>query len=349
MNAPIGLRRRLRAVGALALAHAATLATGLAPLPHVYSLKPWAPPKTERPAHWDDQMWPAMDHERLLGRALERERERAAARDASAAAVAQLNSPGEFLAALRTAAPGEYRLDLEWDDHHPGEPMGTVRVVDGQRASVLADAKHPWNGRFGVEGTHATLSLRLLIIRRQTSLAGAVVCNRGGQVTLDRVELFENRAGQGGGAIESSGNSAKLFVYDSFFHDNTADGDGGAINVKGGEALVRNGRFVNNRAARGGALAVSNGAHAQLQPSKFHLNSAGLLGGAVIAATPGTVALQQVELVSNGAGDAVVAELSLFDRGDAVYVSLGRMARKAWGNALSLSADSHSYVAETEL
>ena len=60
--------------------------------------------------------------------------------------------------------------------------MRTVRVVDGQDVSVIADARHPWNGRFTVEGSSAVLLLRLLIIRGQSNEMGGAVLNRGGQV-----------------------------------------------------------------------------------------------------------------------------------------------------------------------
>ena len=74
------------------------------------------------------------------------------------------------------------RLCHRHGDYHPAVKMRTVRVVDGQDVSVIADARHPWNGRFTVEGRDAVLLLRLLIIHGQRNVMGGAVWNRGGQV-----------------------------------------------------------------------------------------------------------------------------------------------------------------------
>ena len=132
-------------------------------------------------------------------------------------------------------------------------------------------------------------------------------------MTLDRVELFENTAERSGGAVESTGRKARLILLYPFFHHNIAGTDvchhqyvhmpsgsycrgkcrsdnglavamvcvccccvavqGGAVSVRGGEVVIKQGRFVSNRGQKGGVLAVTNGALATVERSKFHLNA----------------------------------------------------------------------------
>eukprot|EP01047_Picozoa_sp_COSAG01_P009029 COSAG01_NODE_365_length_18082_cov_9.136518_11_plen_229_part_00 len=174
---------------------------------HEFSLKPWAPPKSPRPAHWEDQMWPSMDHEVLIDKAKEKEEQRLSdlRSKAEEEAARRIRSPEDFIALVHLSAPGAYLLSLGWvpclppclllschpldcsercraNEHHPGTPRGTLRVVGSQVATIAAEARQPWNGRFELEGAAAELTLRLLIVRLQQARHGGVLHNRGGQV-----------------------------------------------------------------------------------------------------------------------------------------------------------------------
>ena len=82
---------------------------------HPYELKSWSPPKSQRPSHWDENLWPNMDHEKLLEVARQKEEQRIAAAKQEAAAHAArrlLHSPQQFMSLLRSAQAGDYSLLL---------------------------------------------------------------------------------------------------------------------------------------------------------------------------------------------------------------------------------------------
>jgi hypothetical protein len=142
-----------------------------------------------------------------------------------------------------------------------------------------------------------------------------VVYNRGGQVRLDRVEFHDNAVSGDGGAVTATGATSHTVVDNCDFHQNHAGGAGGAVAVRGAGAqlVVTGSHFLRNHGQRGGAVAVLEGGTATISNCKFHLNTAGLLGGGVFiahTAGQGTV-LRRAELAANSAGNDIAGAYQL--------------------------------------
>lgn len=343
-------RHQGRLLLALSVAACATSAAPGDTTPiHDWATDPFAPPQSEAPEHVA-QMYAGIDHEVLAGRAKVKDAEHAAARSAQAARRAvEDKSPEAFLRRVRSFEPGSYELlfkcadvapnfvrrscltcarvgcvlyrcrdrimDFELSGMKPADHQGTLHLVDGQRVKIEGDVRLPWNGRFEVKGPDAYLELVLLTLRRQRGAQNGVVYNRGGQVRLDRVEFHDNAVSGDGGAVAATGATSHTVVDNCDFHQNHAGGAGGAVAVRGAGAqlVVTGSHFLRNHGQRGGAVAVLEGGTATISNCKFHLNTAGLLGGGVFiahTAGQGTV-LRRAELAANSAGNDIAGAYQL--------------------------------------
>ena len=106
-----------------------------------------------------------------------------------------------------------------------------------------------------------------------------------GSLTLKRVRLINNAGATNGGALSCS--RANLTISDSVFANNSAEGQGGALNVSGRcKLIVRRSAFRGNSAPSstgfGGAITTHNGTQSILiVNSTFYNNRAGNAGGAI--------------------------------------------------------------------
>ncbi|MBR1611162.1 MAG: hypothetical protein IJ672_06745, partial [Methanobrevibacter sp.] len=100
---------------------------------------------------------------------------------------------------------------------------------------------------------------------------------------VDNSRFTDNEATYGGAVFLQNcahGTDTNVSITDSYFENNTASEDGGAINWHlGTNATVDTSTFVNNTAIRGGALFI-NGSDGNVKGSNFTANEA-ILGGSV--------------------------------------------------------------------
>ena len=103
-------------------------------------------------------------------------------------------------------------------------------------------------------------------------------------LTIQRCVFISNQAEIDGGAVQARSNEIK--VMDSQFLNNSAlIGDGGAI-WNSGNLFITSSSFSSNRAARGGALSMTQGINfAEINNSQFIHNIATEGGGAVVITT----------------------------------------------------------------
>lgn len=109
---------------------------------------------------------------------------------------------------------------------------------------------------------------------------GAIRVETGGSLTLRRVELSGNRAGQGGAVYAVA---AVATVEDSRLADNEA-GAGGAIYIESGNLTIARSELIANRAGSGGGLFAGPGAMADLHAVTLSGNEAATVGGGIHAA-----------------------------------------------------------------
>jgi CSLREA domain-containing protein len=187
----------------------------------------------------------------------------------------------------------------------------------------------------GGGGTDPHLRLEDLVLTEGNAASGdgaatdAVNAGDGGAVlvsspnddalAVEDVQFIANHAPSDGGAIKLTHNAS---ISDSVFRDNTADGDGGGIELHGspfgGVTLQRNAWIGNDAGSDGGAISVydNDGTEAIgpfIQSSTLSGNTAAGRGGAVLfesnSALPGDGAIFRfVTVVGNsaGAGNAAV-------------------------------------------
>jgi len=107
----------------------------------------------------------------------------------------------------------------------------------------------------------------------------------GSKIVVSRTVFAANHATHAGGALGIVG--GYLRVVDSVIHGNSADGDGGAINLRttfrGGDARIEGSRLYGNVAQSGGAVSLGNFATLQLKRSTVSGNQADLYGGGIDA------------------------------------------------------------------
>ena len=128
---------------------------------------------------------------------------------------------------------------------------------------------------------------------------------------IDNSRFVDNNATYGGAVFLQNckhSDDTNVTISDSYFENNTASEDGGALNwYKGTDATVEGSTFVNNTANRGGAVFV-NGTEGTIKDSDFTLNEA-ILGGAVFL-NNNTVDITDSDFTENAAiqGGAVYVE-----------------------------------------
>lgn len=131
--------------------------------------------------------------------------------------------------------------------------------------------------------------------------AGAVYVDSGSMLVEDCI--FENNtATASGGAIrtKSLATDVNLEIRTSTFNNNTAKGNGGAVNFCGGNLVVKDALFTNNKSTAGtggGALTINEGSTATLIMSEY-LTSLGFSGNS--AASGGAIYTNKATVTIKG-------------------------------------------------
>ncbi len=137
--------------------------------------------------------------------------------------------------------PGNYSLDLN-----------SLRLVNG-----LSDADGG-----AISAADDSIDLRDVELRNNSAVDSGGAISAGGSLDTSQTEFIDNESGeQNGGAIAIEGSPSifdDLSVRTTSFVDNEAFGDGGAIHIFDDADVekIENSTFVENSAARGGALSL---------------------------------------------------------------------------------------------
>jgi predicted outer membrane repeat protein len=173
--------------------------------------------------------------------------------------VREVPAGGKHLAlALAKAQPGD-TLVLAPGKHWAGGlvlPDGIRLIGQGESTRITGRGGQPL---FRIEGAHTGVGLENLLLEGARSRdSGGAIRARESRVVLRGVTIRDCRSAQDGGALFAAG--GRLEITDCRFHNNRAT-RGGAIALERGDPEGEAGRlvadnvlFANNRAERGGAI-----------------------------------------------------------------------------------------------
>ena len=181
--------------------------------------------------------------------------------------------------------PGTYKV------HNVNLTKNITLQGNGNPRDIIIDGERIY-GIFLVESksVHARFN-NITFINGANPDYGGAISMYSGNVYINNCHFINNTAlGSAGGAIANFGIDnvykrfhvyAYLFVNNSFFINNHADHDGGAITTDFANADIYNCVFINNTAGRdGGAVRVNREGHGNVQDCIFMYNYAKEWGGA---------------------------------------------------------------------
>ncbi len=181
---------------------------------------------------------------------------------------------------------------------------GIVEISGSEFVSNTSDSKHVTRGFGGaIQQLAGLLSIRSSRFSGNHCVLGGAIYATGTLLVAEDVVFSANSAGRAG-----------------FQNPESAPvGDGGALYLAGGNAIVDGPRLTGNSAEHaGGAIYVAGEANADLRNLFISGNTAGLLGGGVyLAATSGSTAIRQSAILRNSVLD------DKDGRGGGVYMAGG--------------------------
>ena len=177
------------------------------------------------------------------------------------------------------------------EDSSYGEVINST--FDNNTAGVDGGAIY-WSGHYGsVEGSNFT---------NNTAKYGGAIYWAGAYGNITGSRFTKNNASNGGAVFLTKcihESNIKITIDDSYFEENSASRDGGAINWNDGSNVnVTSSQFANNTANRGGALFI-NGTDGLIKTSNFTTNEA-IHGGAVYLNNEG-LTLTESDFTENAA------------------------------------------------
>ena len=188
---------------------------------------------------------------------------------------------------------------------------GALYAVKGAQVAVTDCRFHDDNGTAGAilveRGSNLTTD-RDKFTGNKGATGGAILVANGSAAAVSR-SIFTGNTGRGGGAIFSHDSS--MTVTDSSFSGNKSEGAGGAIAATG--FLAVSGTVFHANAGSDGGAIYDNGPATTFAGSRFTGNSAANFGGAIVATT--YLSLISSVLSGNQAGE----------RSGAVDASAGRL------------------------
>ena len=148
-------------------------------------------------------------------------------------------------------------------------------IIDGGNASSIFIIKN--------DSLHVNFKNITFINAKSDGFGGAVSIETG-HVYVDNCNFINNTAGVNAGGISNYGNATHrgyLLLNNSFFMNNHADHDGGAVTTCYADSYIYNCVFINNSAHRdGGAIRVSVAGYGNVEDCIFMFNHADEWGGA---------------------------------------------------------------------
>lgn len=173
-------------------------------------------------------------------------------------------------------------------------------IFDNNAASGSGGAVDAWGTTVTIEGSQFANNEAVsgnsyggaVVLREST--AGSVISNcvfawnwapiggaiyHSGNIAITGCTFVENGAGLGGGAIASDSGEGGL-IYDCRFTGNSANAEGGAINLYDGYVTVQRCVFDDNRSAKGGDVYIQ-GVQSQILSCTFYRGRATTAGGAL--------------------------------------------------------------------
>lgn len=216
--------------------------------------------------------------------------------------------------AISTSGGSVVLADVSFDGNHALLDGGAL-IASTQATVTVSDST--FDGNTGIEGGAVRLSSGASLTDENSVWSTNIASANGGAISADDAALisltgtlgFSNEAFGAGGAIWVGGTTGGLTGVDVFLTDNRAvAGDGGAIGVGSGTALVlTGGAFERNRAdaGYGGAISVSSvfgPADVRLVEVELSENTADRSGGALLVDGIDDLVLTDAILTRNVAG-----------------------------------------------
>ena len=175
-----------------------------------------------------------------------------------------------------------------------------IRIENDKQVSI----------RYGKQGQeNLNLPLRFEVARGKLSLT---------KMTTKAVSMTTKN----GGALLITGTNSAVWINSCQYSQHEVSGNGGALAVMAGRAIVHDTRFDNNKAGKsGGAIYVDKSASVQIERSTFRGNSAVTGNGGALSVAVGSFTLAGTHLhisrhctfLSNHAGNL----------GQAIYIAAG--------------------------
>lgn len=174
---------------------------------------------------------------------------------------------------------------------------------------------------------------------------GGAVYVEGGSLTLNGVEIYNNSATDGGGAIHVD-NAALTIMNKSYIHDNQAR-QGGGLKVAGDSSgTIDDTTFSNNKTTGnlGGAIYQGTGYNLTITNSTLNNNTSETSGGA-IAVSDGNLAMKDVTFKENSAqeGGAVYVWGVKATTSTITATNVTATGNKATGNYLETKTDGGAF------
>ncbi len=196
----------------------------------------------------------------------------------------------------------------------------TQIVIDGSTAVSLSVSGDYASSVFIVEYPGYLSVEQLTILEGDTLDLGGGIFNIGGDLTLNKVNMFANHAGDSGGAIASFGGN--ISISDSYFIYNSAYFDGGGMLIVSADSYeMTHTHMISNVADLGGGLLIAS-SYFDISHSTIENNYADSAGGGLFNyGSLGNLESVTVTLNSSEFGGGILNEFGYLSIEDSLILS----------------------------
>jgi predicted outer membrane repeat protein len=154
----------------------------------------------------------------------------------------------------------------------------------------------------------ANMTLTKSVVSNNSALATGITSSGGGisnagngTMIISYSTIANNFSGANGGGFSDENNNGTLIVTNSLFINNTATGDGAAIQEGGPSTTITNTEFENNSSGGNGGALFANGTTLIINSSTFVGNTSAGNGGAIEVETTGSATITNTTITGNQA------------------------------------------------
>jgi len=183
-----------------------------------------------------------------------------------------------------------------------GAGQRVITVGTGKNLTIInlqiKNGQQPGGTGGGVYMTDGNLTVDLVIFQNNSAAYGGAIFQETAtkSLTISHSYFFDNTASIDGGAIYSKGNTS----VNAYLLNNTAGRHGGGIHAQSGSLTILFGKFEQNTATTGNGGGVDVNDSVTINGTVFESNSAGDLGGGISQWNPGkTVSMEAAIFDSN--------------------------------------------------